>query len=296
MSSLETRMRQANPIPDARAEFGDDEIAALLTLTRARSTDMDVKEMTTPVTPDENRRRGLLIAVAAAAVVVLVVGAVLLLGGGTDDVAPATSPSTTLDASPTTTGPVDQDREAAADEESPTTTAFVAPELDAEAAAVIEDIFEDLNAGDIDAAVARMFEADEVISTAQGFEIDQRDAVAGRWAYGVEIESTFEVLGCTTTTAGLTRCEIARTSPFDFSSLDPVLSVIQARLVDGRVSYMRVEPIPGAWNATEDAFLDWVEGTHPDALKSLYFDFSDPAQSAELMRQYYPEWLESRSP
>ena len=288
MSSLENRMRQANPIPDADVEFGDDEIAALLTLTRARSTDMDVKEMTTPVTPDEKRSRGWLIAVAAAAVVVIVVGAVLLLSGGTDDVAPATTPSTTLDASPTTTlGAADQTPTTIAGQESPTTTAFVPPELDAEAAAVVEGIVAAINAGDAEAAIAPVLGADEVSSTAQGLETDQRNYIAGRWAYYVEIEST-------TTTAGLTRCDIARVSPFDFSSPDPELSVIQLRLTGDRVAYMKVEPVPGAWGGTEIAFGNWIRETHPEAFTPLVVDFSDPQRSAELMRQYYPEWLESR--
>lgn len=286
MTSLETRMRQANPIPDAQAEFGGDEIAALLTLTRARSTDMDVKDMTRPVVPDEKPRRGWLIAGAAAVVVIVVVGAVLLLDRRTDDVAPATTPSTTIDASPSTTVEASND--------SSTTTAFVPPELDAESAAVVEGIVSAINAGDIDAAIAPVLGADEVYSTAQGLETDQRNYIAGRWAYYVEIESTMELLGCTTTTAGLTRCDLARVSPFDYSSPDPQLSVIQLRLIDGRVAYLKVEPVPGAWTATEIAFGNWVRETHPEAFTSLVVDFSDPQRSAELMREYYPEWLESR--
>ena len=43
MNPLETRMRSANPIPDPRSDFDDGEVAALLTLIRARSTDMVAK-------------------------------------------------------------------------------------------------------------------------------------------------------------------------------------------------------------------------------------------------------------
>ena len=110
----------------------------------------------------------------------------------------------------------------------------------------------------------------------------------------MEIESTFELLGCTTTTAGLTRCEFARTSPFDYSSPDPVLSVIQVRLVEGRLAYVQVEPMPGAWSVPYDAFGDWIQANHPDALGPLFMDYSDPVASAELTRQYYAEWLASQ--
>lgn len=287
MTSLETRMRQANPIPDAHAEFGDDEIAALLTLTRARSTDMDVKEMTTAVTPDEKRSRGWLIAVAAAAVVVLVVGAVLLLSGGTDDVAPATTPSTTLDASPsTTTAPSDV---------ATTTTAFVRPELDADAVAVVEGMVAAINVGDVDTAVEPILEAEEFASLTSAPEgSDGRSAVLGRWAYWAEIESMVEVIGCTTTTSGTTRCEIARVSQHDYSVPDPELSVIHLRLQDGRIAFMQQEPMVGAWSAPYQAFNEWTYENHRDVGAAMFIDFTNPERSAELMREYYPLWLEQR--
>ena len=290
MSSLETRMRQANPIPDAQAEFGNDEIAALLTLTRKRSTDMDVEEMTTPVTPDERPKRGWLVAVAAAAVVVLVVGAVLLLDRGSD-VPPATTPepapSTTLDASPSTT--------VSAVGGETTTTVFVEPALDAEAAAVVEAMVAAINAGDVETAVAPILEADEYVSLANAPEgADARAAVAGRWAYWAEVDSSVEFLGCSTTTTGTTRCEIARVSQSDYSAPDPELAMIQVRLQDGRVAFMQQEPMVGAWTATELAFNQWVYQNHRDIGAAMFIDFSDPERSAELMREYYPLWLEQR--
>jgi hypothetical protein len=282
MSSLEARLRDANPVPDAIAEFGDDDLGALLTLTRARSGDMDIKEMTTPVTPDEKPGRGWLVAVGAAAVVLLAVGAVLFLSGGTDDVPSATAPSTTLDASTETTV-------ASAD------GAATVPALDTEAAAVVEGMVAAINAGDAESAVEPILEAGEYVSSRSAPEgSNARAAVAGRWAYWAEIESRIEVLGCAPTTSGMTRCELARTSPFDYSSPDPELFTIQVRLADGRVAFMVQEPVVGAWTATELAFNTWVFENHRDIGAQMFVDFSDPQRSADLMRQYYPEWLATR--
>lgn len=101
MNSFETRMRSANPIPDPRSDFSDDEVAALLTLIRARSTDMDMQELTRPMEPEPKRKSSWWIAAAAFAAVIVVVGAALLVGNETSSEPPATTPTT--EAAPPTT-------------------------------------------------------------------------------------------------------------------------------------------------------------------------------------------------
>ena len=104
MNPLETRMRSANPIPDPRSDFDDGEVAALLNLIRARSTDMDMQELTRPVEPEPKPKPTWWIAAAAFAAVIVIVGAAVLLTRPTSDVAPATeTPTTEAQSLPTTT-------------------------------------------------------------------------------------------------------------------------------------------------------------------------------------------------
>ena len=64
---------------------------------------MDMKELTTPVTPEKKNRRGWLVAAAAFAGVIAVLAVAALLSRSTDTEPPATTPPTTEAVPPTTT-------------------------------------------------------------------------------------------------------------------------------------------------------------------------------------------------
>lgn len=279
MSDIQTLMRTANPIPEASAEFGPDDLDVLLLLIQRRSGDMDVKDMAEPATPETKPKRGWLIAAAAAVAVVLVVGIAMLLDTGTDDGAPATSPTTTLDAAPTST-----------------TSTGGLPELDPAAAAFAQAMVDEVNAGDHGAAAARIYAAATYEGEGDDASIDARARSAGRFAVWVALDSTVELVECSSLTNGTTRCEIARSSPHDYSSADPAMLLLQFRLDEsGAAAYMRLVPAGGAWSIRYDAFERWVNENHPEHWAPMFFDFTDPETSARLIREYYARY-ESRLP
>ena len=274
MTDIGLMVRSANPVPDSQ-QLTNDELSAVLLLARTRSADMDAKELTRPVEPDEEpKRSGLLVAaVAFAAVVTVIAGIAIVFNSTTDDVAPATTPSTTIsDGAPTTTP--------------------VAPQgLDAEAVGVVEAMVADLNAGDVDAVATRILAADSFETLSLGELADDRTGAIGRYAYWVAVDSSVEVAECSTFSNGTTRCEIARTSPLDYSSPDPELSSIQVRLAeDGTLAFLRQEPTVGAWSARYDGFSRWIGENHQDVFAQLFSDFSDPERSATLMGEYFSLW------
>lgn len=94
MNNIDQLMRAANPVADSHASLSDDEFAALLLLTQARSEDMDLKELTVPVEPERKKYSGWLIA-AAVAIVVMVLGAAAFLLSPDESLEPAASTSAT---------------------------------------------------------------------------------------------------------------------------------------------------------------------------------------------------------
>lgn len=142
MSDVQTLMRNANPVPDAATEFGQDDLEALLLLTRSRSTEMDAKELTRAGEKDpRNRRSGWYAAAAAFALVILVIGSVVVLNRGSDpEIPPATTPPTTQAVTPTT-------------EPTPSTTEASAT-LSNEEIATIDALVAAANSGDWDAWLA----------------------------------------------------------------------------------------------------------------------------------------------
>lgn len=254
---------------------------------------MDAKELTQPVSPDRPPQRPWLVAVAAAAVVMLVVGAIAVIGGSGDDV--ATTPTTTLGPTlePTTTAVPSTTTTSVGP--STTTTTIGEPELNEAEAAYVQALVDELNAGDQEAVAARIESAAtfEGPDSAGDGQIDDRSRTVGRWAVWTELDSAIELIECTTLSTGGTRCEFARSSPFDFSSPDPEVSIVQVRLDDsGALAYMRTAPVTGAWNTTYLAFEGWVNENHPEQYMTMFFNFSNPAETADLFRAYYPQFLE----
>jgi len=92
MTSIETLMRDSNPILDPTTDFSVEEIQAFDLLVRTRSGSMDVQELTKPVEPEKRQRSLWLVAAAAFVVVIVVIGAAMLLASPAENLPPATEP------------------------------------------------------------------------------------------------------------------------------------------------------------------------------------------------------------
>ena len=122
---------------------------------------------------------------------------------------------------------------------------------------------------------------------------DSRNRESGRWASWALLESRAELAGCTTNTSGVTRCEISRSSDLDYTSTDPQIGIIEIRMDDDVIAWMRFDGTLGAWFAIEQRFFDWIVENHPEDRVPLFVDFSDPQETAGLIRERYAEWLAS---
>jgi hypothetical protein len=92
MTSIETLMRDSNPMMDPSTEFSEEEIQAFDLLVQSRSGNMDVQELTKPVDPEKKQRSGWLIAAASFAVAIVFIGAVTLLANTAENLPPVTEP------------------------------------------------------------------------------------------------------------------------------------------------------------------------------------------------------------
>lgn len=281
MTDIGLLVRTANPVPDGSQAISDDELAAVLLLADQRSTDMDVKEMTTPVTPDRKPDRRWLVAAAAFAGVLVVVALAVWLTRPTDEVSPATSPTTTVDASADTTAATTPTTAA------PTTT--IAP-ADEAAANVARSLVAAINDGD-DEAVRQIFAQAATVVSSDTADDDDRAREAGRFAAWALLDSTTDLVSCAALSTGPTRCEITRTSPFDVTSLEPqTLVLLIVADSDGAVDLLRIDFGSGSWLALETAVGSWVRDTDPDAFVPMFVDFSDPERTADLWRSLFPTW------
>lgn len=136
MTSIETLMRDSNPMMDPSTEFSEEEIQAFDLLVRSRSGNMDVKQVETPSGQEKKRYPGWLVAAAAfAAVVVVGFGIGLVFNAGSD------SSTDVIDTPTTTTQPA-------------TATTVPLPFTADQALAVAEDYFAEFNAGGSEAVMA----------------------------------------------------------------------------------------------------------------------------------------------
>jgi hypothetical protein len=105
MNDIQTLMRSANPIPDAKQEFTNDEVKALLTLTMTRSGDMQTTQPQGAEPPHKQRRSGWVIAAATFPLVIAVGLTAGLLSSRSTDGEPATivARATTVQQDTTTT-------------------------------------------------------------------------------------------------------------------------------------------------------------------------------------------------
>ena len=178
MSDIQTLMRSANPIPDVRSEFGQEDLDALQLLTQRRSGDMDLKETPAPVVPEKQNRRGWFVAAAACAGVILVLAVAALLARSTDEAPPATTPPTTQAAPPTT--------EAEAEALTATTVAPIEEQASEDAAsstaaaAIVGELVTAVNEGDGDAIRQFVAAANSVVSSDTP-DPDDRARETDRW-------------------------------------------------------------------------------------------------------------------
>lgn len=295
MSDIQTLMRSANPIEDARTEFSQEDLDALLLLTQHRSMDMDAKQLTRPPEPDRRNRRGWLFAAAAFAGVIVVLAAVAWMTRSPSEVPPATSPTTTVDAAPETpTTTVDAATGTTTPPTTEVTSTTIAP-TDEAAVAYAEALVAAMNDGDTEAIRLVFGQAAGVVSSDTADD-DDRARETGRFTAWALLDSTAEIVGCTTLSSGPTRCEITRTSPFDASS-ESSQGLVFLIITDpaGDVDRLRIDFGAGSWLAVESAFGEWVRDTEPDAYVPMFVDFSDPERTAELWRDLYPAWPDATS-
>jgi hypothetical protein len=291
MSDVALLMRAANPVSDSEAALPIDEFDALLLLTQSRSGNVDVQELTKPVEPPKKKQfNGWFIAAAAFAVVILVVGAAMLLASPADELPPATTPPTTEAAPPTTAAAV-------IEEAVPTTVAIaeeVAPVVDPASLAFAEGLIADLNAGDVDGAVARF--PDTMTFRSDFFTLP---VIPGWFAFNDALESTYELGECKTITGGVTRCEWFRTSEHDPYYPEAEHVIYQFRLEDGVPAFTMVTHQKAGWWDTEIHFMNWMGENHGEEAIVLYrFPssssggpiFLSPQEAADLKKEYVPLW------
>lgn len=241
--------------------------------------------------PVERPQRGprLLIAAAAFSVVVVALAAALLLNQDTEPAAPPTTeaPPTTQAAPPTT--------EALSTTTDTTTTTVAEPSPDPEALAFVEGLITELNAGDLDAVMARFPE--DATFQSDFFTL----ASLPRWfEHLFALDSTFELGDCRPVIGGTTRCEWHRTSEYEPYYPTATTVVYQFRLEDGAPAFAQINHVKVGWWDIELQFMAWMAQNHPEIADVMYVDpdlvtggprFADPIREAELKREYVPLWL-----
>ncbi len=283
MSDIQTLMRSANPVHDVTTEFGQDDLDALLLLTRTRSTEMDLREVTRPVKKGPRRgRSGLLAAAAAFGAVVVLIGSLVVLNRRTDpEIPPATVTTTTV---PSTTAPA-----TTTITEPSTTSTAPAPEVDAAAVAYIEALVADLNAGDVDAMTQRILEAKQV-GFGDGAGGTEQPIRAVTYWIGIEVQA--EILGCRMSDVGITKCDVDMYSDyFPFAPL-PMTGQWQVRLDGTEVAFQTwyafaMDP----WFQIDLDFQAWVVENYPE-YQAVILVPTDPVRAAELTKQIVAEYRE----
>lgn len=287
MTDIGRLVREANPVLDESTALTDDELTALLLLAESRSTDMDVKELVTPVEPEPPRQRGWLIAAASFAVVLLIVGAVMAFGGGEAEMPPATedvAPPTTVAAPPTTLAG------SAVDE----TT--ISPEVQA----VLDDFRTAVNSGD-EGAVAAVL-AESFVYGEPGNDPQPITGVgwANEMAYLALEGSTMTLENCTPAESGAT-CDETWTGPV-LDAAYPWGWVFRDTFTieDGLIA--RIDGVPVSWPSdmweVRQPIVDWVQVFDPTSAAAMDFVAAGAKyeEEAVLWRHYAPIWVEQGRP
>ncbi|MGI9584735.1 MAG: hypothetical protein ACR2N7_04020, partial [Acidimicrobiia bacterium] len=284
MSDIQTLMRSANPIEDAHTEFGQDDLDALLLLTQQRSGDMDVKEVTTPVTPEKKNNRGWLVAAVAFASVIAVAALALLVSGPSEDAPPATTPTTTpVDVALPTTVP-------------PTTVAE--PTISADDEAVLAAFVTALNSGDVEAFRAIFDPAAERVGEWEGDYDDDLNGLAIE-AQHKHLRGTSSALEDCVPNGDRVTCTLISEGPvelaiFQVPRREKYNFLIEEELILG-ISAKCDICSDGA--ETDGEILDWVARFDPAARSVMGAYHANPGsvEGAALWRDYAPMWREAKT-
>ncbi len=283
MSSIQNLMWDANPIPDPGSEFSDDEIGALLLLTRTRSTGMGMTETLRPTEPEKERnRRGWFAAGVSFAAIIAMVGGGLWFAsmGDTGDDA-SSLVTTTIEATTTTAATV------AGIEASQAAISFLTAtetfDVDAALALLADDAVIALGPADSKSAVAkemRWQEATGLVVTPQ--ECSVADATQPS-------EGSIAV-GCTATVA----------SPIAaVGGAEPIVFTYEATVDDGVITAIESVDLGIYSNAVWVPFESWVRTSRSDAHPIMFSSagtgvvLSD--ESIELWRQYTTEYVNEKT-
>jgi len=282
MTSIETLMRDSNPMMDPSTEFSEEEIRAFDLLVLTRSGNVEVQERTKPVEPEKTHRRGWLVAAAAFAVVIVVIGAAMFLANPADDVPPATTPPTTQAVIPTTQA-VTPTTEAA-----PTTTAAAVQTddaLSAEQTQFIDDFFAAFNSSEYEGVAGEystflgFFAEDAVFSTSMLADTGM-DVYRGELAYYRAMNTEWSVVSCSDE-FGLIRCQVDASVDSISHYQDPFRIGITLKVEDGAVTKLLLaDNIPVVVPALE-SFHEWASETYPGSRSQMELGDGSPNRSEE---------------
>lgn len=250
------------------------------------------EQRATSMPPQRLRRTGLLVA-AAAFVAVMIVGLALILslGDGPDD-GPATTvpPTTTTEATTTTTAaPTTTTTEAP-----PTTTTVAPPEVDAAAVAYFEAMVDEINSGNGEAATQRAlaienFDGEPWFQDSPGLN-DERPLLASHMLLWIELESQMVVEDCSTSSSGVTRCVLSRTSEHEPYYPDAKRTIWQIRLEGDAAAFMTFanDLTDPSWTVFNQ-FGEWLFEIDPQAASALAA-VADPVETARVQKLYVAQW------
>lgn len=283
MSAIERLIDEANPIVDARDEFSDDDMQALLTLTLERNASMDAQELTQPVRPDERPPSRWWIAAVAFAAIVIAVGAAVLLLPDTTDSPPATTPNQTVSTVPptvvTTTDGIS------------TTTTEAEPAMTETMEAFIAAFPAAFNSRDLESFEA-MF--DPGATRASQGTPDLQVNLDRMLTEAVDLwnqESTIALDECVPLDSGVA-CQVSRSGPVElglhrgpyvarnFFTLDD----------DGKILSILLGPA-NADGRVKEAFREWLTATHPDVATGLSGGLGIVDLYAGDDSEIYLEWV-----
>jgi hypothetical protein len=270
MTSIETLMRDSNPMMDPSTEFSEEEIQAIALLTRTRSGNVDVQELTKPVEPEKKRYNGWLIAAAAFAVVMVFIGAAMLLANPADEIPPATTPPTTQAVTPTTQA-APPTTVVAVEEATATTVAPVDDTLSAEDQAFVEDLVAAFNEGD-EEAVLEFFAPSASFTTivqpdsgVEGF----RDELVYRWA----LNAVWEMQDCKIEFSAISCQMLVSKDTYPGGPLPAELRLI---VDDGVITSFTLIEDKVTILPTITAFFEWVDDNHPGSLRQMSWGSGNP--------------------
>lgn len=284
MTDIGRLVREANPVLDESTALTDDELTALLLLAESRSTDMDVKELVTPVEPEPPRQRGWLMAAASFALILLIVGATIVVGGSD-----AAAPPAAEDAAPTATAVSPTTTPAAVIDES-----AVAPEVQE----VLDAFLLAVNSGD-EAAVSSLIAPGFEYTQSDG-EFPKREWWSGSLAYLALEGATFSFEECRSDGNGAV-C----TESWNGEVLDAVYPFAWTMrntytIYDGLILAVDSVQLSGpsnVWVAREQT-SEWVKSF--DAENGSAMEHTGPgaktAEQAALWAHYAPIWIDQGRP